>query len=126
IPTAGLVLLLESDLNVTTNGAAVGGWLDQSGWGNDLSAAGNPTLVPDATPSGQPAIAFDGSGDKLERTATLNAFPAGSADRSMFVVTRYDGGSAWGGIAYGQGSNNKAFGLGVVTSGSTSGKLMVQ
>ena len=121
--TDGLVLHLEADLNVTTNGGNVGGWLDQSGNGNDLTAGGDPQLVSGATPSGQPAIQFDGTGDLLERTATLNNLPAGSADRTLFAVIRYDAAEKYAGVAYGDGTFNEAFGL-VVNGGP--GRLAVQ
>ena len=116
--TNGLVVHLESDLNVTTNGGNVGGWLDQSGNGNDLTAGGDPQLVAAATPSGQPAIVFDGSGDYLARVASLNNLPAGGADRSMFVVARYRS-NGYGGIAYGPSapSCGRVFGLIVDNTG---------
>ena len=66
--TSGLVVQLESDLNVSLlSGTTVAGWLDGSGLGNDLVASGNPQLVAGGTPSGLPAISLDGAGDKLER-----------------------------------------------------------
>src|SRR5690606_27434185 len=100
--------------------------LDQSGRGNDLTAAGDPALLPAATPTGRPAIAFDGgadgSGDKLERTGTLHGLPAGAADRSMFVVARYAS-AGYGGVAYGASTGcARTFGLVV----DPAGKLMVQ
>src|SRR5690606_34873620 len=59
--TDGLVLQLESDLNVSLQtDDIVAGWLDQSGLGNDLVAIGNPRLVPNATPTLRPAIQLDG------------------------------------------------------------------
>ena len=57
------------------------GWLDGSGFGNDLTAAGDPTLMTGATPTGQSAIVFDGTGDLLQRvnaTDTLNGLAAGA------------------------------------------------
>ena len=116
IPTAGLVLRLESDLNVTTSGGNVVGWLDQSGSGNDLSAVGDPQLVAGASPSGQPAIAFQGSGDKLQRTATLNNFPGGGADRTMFTVVNYSS-NGWGGVSFGNNSCGQTSGLAVTKDG---------
>jgi glucose/arabinose dehydrogenase len=125
--THGLVLHLESDLNVSTaSGNRVAGWLDQSGLGNDLVAAGAPVLAAGATPTGRSAIRLNGTSDRLERihaTDALGALPTGNANRSMFVVTRYTSASAWGGVAYGTGASNRAFGLGVRAPG---GQLVLQ
>jgi|GEM_PF-2225366 len=114
--TAGLVAAYESGENVSLGaGNTVSGWLDGSGRGNDLLAQGDPTLVANATPTGQSAIAFDGSGDLLERvnaTDTLNGLSSGNADRTIFFVVDYldhEGVSA--GVAYGDGVRNETFGL---------------
>jgi hypothetical protein len=113
--TSGLVVQLESDLNVALQtGTTVAGWLDQSGLGNDLVASGNPQLVNGATPTALPAVRFDGVGDKLERihaTSALGGLPTGNANRTMFLVTKYNASGAWGGFSYGTGANNQAFGL---------------
>ncbi|MGF1485223.1 MAG: PQQ-dependent sugar dehydrogenase [Opitutales bacterium] len=115
--TSGLVLQLESDLNVVnvTGDATVGGWLDQSGNGNDLSASGDPQLVPASTPTGLPAVVFDGAGDFMERT-TLTLFPTGADDRTMFFLVKYNDANAFAGAAFGTGAPNQAFGL-VVNAG---------
>jgi len=131
VPVAsGLVMQLETDQGVAATEGVVTGWADQSSSGNDLTAGGNPQFVASATPAGQPAISFDGgadgSGDKLERlasSAAISGLPAGSADRTMFFVGRYNGASAWGGAAYGAGASNEAFGLAV---NGSKGKLTVQ
>lgn len=124
----GLVVHLEADLNVGLQaGSAVATWLDQSGLGNDLVAGGAPQLVGGLTPSGKPALRFDGIDDKLERvnaTRPLSGLPAGNADRTMFLVVRYPGGgSAWAGAAYGAGALNRAFGL---TVKNPTGELVLQ
>ncbi len=124
--TEGLVLQLESDLNVSTGtGSSVAGWLDQSGLGNDLVAVGNPQLVNSGTPSGQPAIRLDGN-DRLERvhaTSALGGFPIGNANRTMFIVAKYDSTTSWGGVAYGTANYNRTFGLGVK---HPTGELLLQ
>ncbi|MDQ8205563.1 PQQ-dependent sugar dehydrogenase [Pelagicoccus sp. SDUM812003] len=115
LPLNGLVLQLESDRNIAAGpGNTVAGWLDQSGLGNDLVAMGNPVLVARGTPSGLPAIHFDGDGDKLERshqTSPLGGLPTGNANRTMYAVIKYNSSPVWAGVAYGTGSSNKAFGL---------------
>lgn len=112
--TLGLVVHLESDLNVSTQtGNTVAAWLDQSGLGNDMVAVGAPTWNVIKTPSGKPAIHFNGTSDLLERSGPLGGLPAGNADRTMFVVARYTGSSAWAGVAYGNGASNQTFGLNV-------------
>lgn len=112
LPTAGLVLQLESTEFVS--GGPVTSWSDLSGRGNHVFAAGDPELLLVATPTGKPAIHLDGQGDKLERlhaTHALSGLPTGNADRSVFLVARYDASSASAGIAYGKGASNQAFGL---------------
>lgn len=125
--TEGLVLQVESDLNIALgSGSTVAAWLDQSGMGNDLNAAGNPQVLANGVPSGLPAISFDGQDDKLQRlhaTAPLGGLPFANANRSMLVVVKYDGGSASGGVAYGTGASNQAFGL---IMRKTSGGLALQ
>ena len=116
LSTAGLVAALESDAGVaTTGGTDVVGWLDSSGNGNDLqTVVGDPQLVTLTTPSGQSAIRFDGD-DSLARinaTDPLNSLPAGAADRSMFIVAKYNVTPQAAGVTYGNGATNEAFGLG--------------
>jgi glucose/arabinose dehydrogenase len=110
--TSGLVVQLESDLNVALqSGNIVAGWLDQSGLGNDMVASGTPRLGTVLTPSGKPAISLNGTTDKIERAGTLGGLPAGNANRTMFVVSKYNSSTAWAGAAYGNGSPNQAFGI---------------
>ena len=113
--TSGLVVGLESDAGVATDGGTgVLGWLDSSGNGNDLqSVVGDPQLVAAATPSGEDAIALDGD-DGLARLGvsdTLNNLPTGSTDRTVFIVARYNDAAALAGVAYGSGAANANFGL---------------
>jgi hypothetical protein len=126
LPTAGLVLRLESGAGVSVSGNTVTGWADQSGQGNHLAALGGPTLAASLTPSGRPALVLDGANDRLERVhsqAPLQGLPSGNADRSLFAVVRYHGASWSGGVAYGNGGINQAFGVGVR---HTNGVLMLQ
>ncbi|MBG6212019.1 glucose/arabinose dehydrogenase, partial [Labrenzia sp. EL_126] len=112
----GLVLLLESDIKIgLEDGDRVVSWLDGSGNGNNLSAQGDPRLVDNATPTGQPAIVFDGVEDILDRndsTETISGLPAGSANRTMFFVVNYiDDNNVSSGLVYGDNASNQAFGL---------------
>ncbi|MEQ1852352.1 MAG: hypothetical protein ABMA01_12255, partial [Chthoniobacteraceae bacterium] len=112
--TSGLVVQLESDLNVALQtGNTVAAWLDQSGLGNDMVASGTPRLGTVLTPSGLPAVSFNGNGDKLERNGFLGGLPSGNANRTMFLVTKYNSSTWWGGVAYGTAANNASFGLNV-------------
>ncbi len=124
--TDDLVLLLESDIKVPVDtGSTVAGWIDGSGWGNNLEAFGDPQVVAGATPGGLPAIVFDGNGDKLQRLAadSITQFPTGSADRTVFAVVNYiDRQGVTAGISFGKGVDNEAFGL--ATDGAT-GELTV-
>jgi glucose/arabinose dehydrogenase/uncharacterized beta-barrel protein YwiB (DUF1934 family) len=116
----GLVAQFEADQGLSTSDDQVTGWSDQSGTGLDLSAAGDPTVS--TAPSGAPAVSLDGDGDKLVRTDDLTGLPSGDQDRTMVVVTKYDGADAYAGTAFGTGEGNEAFGL-VVDGG---GMLTVQ
>lgn len=118
--TDGLVLHLESGLGVVTSGSTVLAWQDQSGLGNDLVALGAPQVILGAL-GGQPALSCDGVDDAIERTSALGGFPSGSSDRTMIAVVQYfDDGP--GGVSYGNGSCNQAFGLIAVPP---SGNLML-
>jgi hypothetical protein len=122
--TSGLVLQLESDLNVALqSGSTVSAWLDQSGLGNDMVASGNPQLGAVQTPSGLPAITLNGTNGKFERTGSLGGLPAGNGNRTMFVVAKYNSSTWWAGVAYGSGGNNQAFGL---TVKHPSGEMVLQ
>ena len=123
----GLVTLLESDIKVSfSTGTTVAAWLDGSGFGNNLTASGDPQWVATGTPTGHPSIVFDGVGDILVRNesqAFIN-LPEGTDERSVFLVANYintQGVSS--GVAFGDAVDNKAFGL--VADGTT-GDLAVQ
>ena len=118
--TDGLVVVLEADSNVALVGGSntVSGWLDGSGNGNDLTAAGDPQHVQGATPSGLPAIELDGNGDFLARSGAtdLSSLPSGSEDRTVFFVVDYIGTTRATGAVFGNGAQNEAFGLVVLNS----------
>lgn len=68
VPTdiANLALWVRADLGVTKDGSdLVATWADQSGNGRDLTEATNKPLWVASLISGQPAIRFDGTNDKL-------------------------------------------------------------
>ncbi len=127
LETSGLVVALESDAGVSTDGGnGVLGWLDSSGSGNDLqTVVGDPQVATATTPSGADAITFDGD-DSLARlgaTDALNGLSTGAAERSIFIVARYNAAPALAGVTYGNVGANKAFGLVV---DSPNGDLTVQ
>jgi glucose/arabinose dehydrogenase len=118
---SGLVLNLKADEGVTAGGGVVSSWSDLSASGNDFSVIqGDPTLLPAAL-GGHDVIDLDGVDDVLGRGA-FTGLPTGSADRSVFMVVRYDS-DGYGGFAWGQSLCNETFGLGVRVS---TGELMVQ
>ena len=123
----GLVAQLEADLNVNTapdsNDAIVTEWRSVAGTNIDLVATGDPTLVENATPSGQAAISLDGEGDWLERINLSPELPVGDAPRSIYFVVDYKAVNTFAGVSYGTGANNQAFGL-VLNGGN--GNLTVQ
>ena len=115
--TNGLVFQVEAFIKIGLEGTTVTEWLDQSGVGNNLLAAGDPQLVENATPSGQSAIVLDGLGDYLFRNNTpetaLQGLPSGNAARTLFFVVDYEEvtSAEYAGFTYGRASNNRAFGL---------------
>jgi hypothetical protein len=69
--TSGLVLQLESDTGVTTDGTGhVTGWADQSGNGHDATAGNGPLLVSNVL-NGLPVLRFDGSSTFLNLTGQV-------------------------------------------------------
>lgn len=117
----GLVLWLNGDQGITTAGASVSTWADQSGAGNHLTiVSGNPGYSQSGL-QGHGYVTFDGVDDGLGREGP-SQLPTGAANRTVFELVRYDS-PGWGGFAWGNLACNRAFGLGVA---ATSGKLMVQ
>lgn len=114
--TNGLVLRLDADNGVTTDGNLVTGWNDLSNSGNNLTSTGNPQLVTGGL-NGRNIIALDGDGDSLQRLSNITGLPTGNSDRTVFVVANYDS-VGNGGFTYGQNSRGKAFGLIVNGSGN--------
>lgn len=106
--TTGLVQQLETDTGLSTSGASVTSWTDQSGSSNDLVAVGAPMLLTGGL-NGQDIVSFDGSDDALMRTTGLNGFASGNADRTVMTVVRYLG-TGVGGVSYGDSACNAAFG----------------
>ena len=111
--TNGLVFQVEAFTKIGLDGTTVTEWIDQSGFGNSVMAAGNPQFIDEATPSGQPAVAFDGNGDYIFRDATLQGFSSGNGPRTMFFVVDYEDvtNGEYAGLVYGKADKNQAFGL---------------
>jgi hypothetical protein len=116
---------MNLNLTLGSSGTSVIAWLDQSGLGNNLTSSGEPTFIFSATPSGQSAVSLDGVNDKLERsiaTSTLSGLPTANANRSIYVVARFNTTSSYAGVAYGKASFNQTFGL----VNSPAGNLVLQ
>src|SRR5690606_22734444 len=118
-PTNGLVLHLRSDASVTRTGSRVTAWQDQSSSNNHLNAVGDPQY--DATlANGRPAVRFDGVDDALARTG-FSGLSTGAANRTVYLVARYNGtgttGNGWAGFAYGSPAQNQTFGLTINPTG---------
>lgn len=111
--TRGLVLHLESGAGVVTKNGDVVAWQDQSGKGHHVYAKGDPVLKSAATPAGEPAVSLDADDDKFERIHAKDrlALPDGNADRTVLMVARYQEAERWGGLTWGSGDPNRAFGL---------------
>jgi hypothetical protein len=116
--TDGLVLNLNADTGVAASAnGTVGSWADQSGLGNDLLVStGDPKLRTGAL-NGHSVIEFDGTGDKLSRALDLVGLPAGNAERTIFLLAKYDG-TGYGGAAYGDNQKNQTFGAVVDKNGN--------
>ncbi len=111
--SADLVVALEATDGVGETGGDVEYWVDQSGFGNNLTPGGDPTIGTATTPSGLPAISLDGN-DKMERENSANpllGLPTGAADRTMFLVANYTGSEKWAGASYGSAGPDQGFGL---------------
>ena len=111
--SSGPVFQVEASTGISLNGTRVTGWTDQSGFGNNLQVAGDPQLVENATPTGQPAVVLDGNGDYLSRQAALQGFASGNGPRTMFFVVDYEDvtNNEYAGLVYGKDDKNQAFGL---------------
>ncbi|MEM9483918.1 MAG: DUF4347 domain-containing protein, partial [Cyanobacteria bacterium P01_F01_bin.116] len=110
--TNGLVLNLDADFGITTDGSGVvTGWEDQTGSGNILTGLGDPQLITNRI-NGNNVIEFDNVDDQLSLTSGLSSLPAGSADRTVFLVATYDNDAeGTGGFSYGAPEDNNTFGL---------------
>ena len=115
LPVSGnsLVFQVEAFTKIGVDGTTVTEWIDGSGAGNSLKASGNPQLIQNATPSGQPAVRLDGAGDYLFRNGDLSGFSSGNEPRTMFFVVDYEdvSNNEYAGLVYGKGAKNQAFGL---------------
>ncbi|MEQ1850418.1 MAG: HYR domain-containing protein, partial [Chthoniobacteraceae bacterium] len=111
--TSGLVLHLDATQGVTTTGNTVTAWADASGNGNNVVAVSDPQRGTALTPTGLQSIRLDGVNDVLQRTGGLTNFPSGNANRTMFLVAKYNSSTWWAGIAYGTAASNQSFGLNV-------------
>jgi glucose/arabinose dehydrogenase len=113
--TSGLVLNLDADRGVTTSGAQVTEWVDQSGLGNNLASIGDPNLIIGAL-NGHNVIDLDGDGDALQRLANITGLPTGNSNRTVFLVANYNS-VGNGGFTYGTSRRNESFGLVVDENG---------
>ena len=81
--TAGLVLQLDAENGVSTNGSEVTRWLDQSGRNNSLNIAGGRPELVDNGLNGLDFIRFDGQTNGLGGDS-LRGFSEGQRDRTVF------------------------------------------
>ena len=104
---------------IVLNGSSVVAWEDQTSNNNILAAVGAPSFVSGAI-NGLGAVHFDGVDDALTRAVTTG-LPLGPADRSVFMMVKYNAANANGtglaGFAYGKASSNQTFGLALTSTG---------
>lgn len=83
MPASGWTLALTGDLGITRSGSNVTAWADQSGAGNNFTAATAPTFAGGS----RGAVVFDGATTSLVSANALTDFiDAGGAAYSLYVV----------------------------------------
>lgn len=91
------------DITGVANGATFGTWLDTAtgdGVSQNATAGGDPVFQTNATPSGQPAVDFDGN-DQFRASASPGIAP--TSGFVYFIVCRANGAPTNGGVADGSG-----------------------
>eukprot|EP00045_Choanoeca_perplexa_P016798 m.231229 g.231229 ORF g.231229 m.231229 type:complete len:1548 (-) comp17363_c0_seq1:115-4758(-) len=113
--TNGLVMRLYAAQGLLTdNSGAVTHWEDQSGNGNHLDKIVDAPMVHNGQLNGHGVVVFDGVDDILGRDGMSN-IPTGGADRSLFMVVKYDS-AGYGGLTFGSVGCNSMWGLTVTPS----------
>jgi len=120
---AGGQWLYDAARGITLSGADVDAWADQSGRGNDLSAASagvRPLLnVSDAQMNGQPSVEGDGASEWLRRA--VMSLSGTLSNLTVFVVmklvTNVNGRAAWT-------MNNTTLSFGEITVGRISSRVV--
>lgn len=108
--TPGLVLHLESDHGVVTaDDDEVVAWRDHSPLANHVDTSSHGPSWTQGSLGDHSYLSFDGSNDHLSRLGSLQGFPTGDADRSIFVLVRYRG-EGFGGVTWGRPQCNGVFG----------------
>lgn len=95
LPTSGLAALWRASALSLSDGDPVGTWAPSSGTPGSLTASGSerPTFRAAGSPSGGPAVEFDGSDDILS-LASPSGLPSGAAAGTIVaIVARAVGGS---------------------------------
>lgn len=115
--TEGLVLRLEPQHGAWLDDGDhhLQVWLDTSGHGNDVLAAGRPR-VDSVGPGGRPYLQLDGFDDHLQNLEELAGFPDAGQERTLITVVRYRSGG-FGGVSYGATECNQTFGAVVDAAG---------
>ena len=84
-PRVGLTLHLDASVGVQANNQRVTNWWDQSGYGQNLVAAGSPRIV-NRGPNNQPVIELDQLTDKLVQLRDSN-LPQLDNDRTLVLLS---------------------------------------
>jgi hypothetical protein len=115
--TSGLVMHLATDSGISVgSGGKVLSWSDKTGQSPDLvppSALDAPVLLHGQI-NGHSTVHFDGINDGLGASG-IGALPKGNADRTAFLVAKYDS-PGWGGFSWGTTGCNAVWGLTVSAS----------
>lgn len=116
LPTSNLVALWRASDLVLSDGAAVGTWAPGVGSPGSLTGSGSarPTYRATGSPSGGPAVEFDGSDDVLALDSPSGLPTGAGAGTLVAIVSRVAGGSGLRHIAiFGTAASDQARGVGV-------------
>ncbi|PTY05041.1 hypothetical protein DB346_02200, partial [Verrucomicrobia bacterium LW23] len=119
IAQSGLALWLKAEVVTLDGQGRVISWPDHSPFHNNVNPAVNPPLLRPEAVGGKPGIEVNAASERLTRLG-FDGLSRGNADRSVFIVARYDGNDWSGGLTYGNAFYNQSFTLGVDTLGRVS------
>ena len=116
LPTSGLVALWRASDLALSDGDPVSTWAPGSGTPGSLTGSGSarPTYRATGSPSGGPAVEFDGSDDELSLSSPAGLPSGAAAGTLVAIVSRaFHNGSISLIVQYGAGATAQCRGLGL-------------